>query len=57
MDNCKDCIHSVFDPLWGEYKCKHHQRRVYILLSKDECPNYKKDPNPEKKYDKIKEDD
>lgn len=42
MNNCKDCKHSIFDELWGEYKCKVLKRRVYILLDKDECPNYEK---------------
>lgn len=42
MGNCKNCEHSVYDKLWGEYKCKILQRRMYILLDSTECPNYKK---------------
>lgn len=44
MENCKTCKHSVFDPTWGEYKCKSRGTRIYILLNSSECPEYKKDP-------------
>lgn len=43
MDNCKNCEHSVFDELWGEYKCKHFEHRIYILLDASECASYKKE--------------
>lgn len=46
MNNCKDCAHSVFDELWGEYKCKEHDHTVYILLDASECPSYKKEAKP-----------
>ena len=42
MGNCKDCVHSKFDELWGEYKCLKLHRRCYILLEADECIRYKK---------------
>ena len=40
MGNCKDCKHSKFDELWGQYKCL--QRAVYlpILLDSSECKHY-----------------
>ena len=22
MDKCSECVHAIFDPLWGEYKCE-----------------------------------
>lgn len=44
MNNCKDCINSIFDERMGEYKCKVLGRRVYILLEPSECPSYGKDP-------------
>lgn len=53
MDNCIDCKHSVFDPMWGEYKCKKFERRIYILLSSSECCEYEKEPK--KKLSENKE--
>ena len=44
MENCANCEHSVFDKLWGEYKCKVFEHRIYILLDSSECPEYKKGP-------------
>ena len=49
MENCKTCEHSVFDELWGEYKCKQREVRVHILLDSSECKDYKKKPKEEKK--------
>lgn len=49
MENCKNCEHSVFDPIWGEYKCKARGTRIYILLDSSECSDYKK--GPEKTFD------
>ena len=40
MSNCKHCEHSLFDILWGEYKCKIDQHVLYILLDSEECPNF-----------------
>jgi hypothetical protein len=45
MSNCKDCVHSVFDEVWGEYKCKVHEHRIYNLVKQADCGFYKKDPN------------
>lgn len=42
MENCKNCEHAVFDPLWGEYKCKARETRIYILLDSSECSDYTK---------------
>lgn len=27
--NCEKCKWSIFDPVWGEYKCKKKQRYIY----------------------------
>lgn len=43
MDNCTNCENSIFDELWGEYKCKVLQHRMHILLDSSECKFYKKD--------------
>ena len=49
MENCKTCEHAVFDELWGEYKCKKRETRIYILLDSKECKDYaKKKENKEK---------
>lgn len=49
MENCTNCEHAVFDELWGEYKCKKREQRIYILLDSKECADYKKKPKEEKK--------
>lgn len=41
-ENCTTCEHSVFDEVLGEYKCKHRETRVYVILDSSECPSYKK---------------
>lgn len=47
--NCMDCIYSMFDDLWGEYKCKILQHRIYILLDSTECEFYLKGEKNENK--------
>lgn len=42
MGNCTTCGNAVFDPQWGEYKCKVRKTTVYILLDSSECASYKK---------------
>jgi hypothetical protein len=44
LGNCQNCVHSKFDEQWGEFKCMKYHRRIYILLSSEECANYEKDP-------------
>ena len=36
---CITCKEAVFDPQWGEYKCKVCQRIMYMMPS--ECSGYK----------------
>lgn len=42
MKNCTTCKNSVFDALWGEYRCGVRGTRLYILLDSDECRDYAK---------------
>ena len=55
MGQVNDCKHSVFNTLWGEWKCKS---KSHVLHNPDiqclECPEYVRDPD--KKID-ISEDD
>lgn len=30
--HCKNCIHSILDETYGEYKCKELKRRVYTPM-------------------------
>ena len=43
MANCKDCKHSVFDEVWGEYKCEVRLTRIYDITEKAKCKDYSKD--------------
>jgi hypothetical protein len=45
MLKCKTCANSIFDEIWGEYKCKIHKIRIYKVCSKfaAECLDYKQD--------------
>lgn len=49
MGNCTNCEHSMFDEVWGEYKCAKRKTIVYILLSSEECSDYEK-----KKTDELR---
>lgn len=42
MADCKTCIHSAFDPLWGEYKCKVRTVRIYDPDNQENCKEYEK---------------
>lgn len=41
-NKCKECKHSIFNEIWGEYKCKIHHSFVDRELSRD-CPYYEKE--------------
>lgn len=43
MANCRDCKHSVFDEVWGEYKCKKKVIRLYDLDRFKDCEEYEQD--------------
>jgi hypothetical protein len=37
---CQSCIHSIWCPTWGEWKCKAKLMRIYKEVT--ECDSYKK---------------
>ena len=49
MPDCKDCVNAIYDPTWGEYKCKIRQQRIYKILDSDDCKDYKKNNKKTKK--------
>ena len=44
IDNpkCVSCVHSIFDELWGEFKCKKREHTIYNLTSYFSCEYYEK---------------
>ena len=45
---CETCENSIFDPVWGEHKCKIKGHRIYWPDDVVDCPDYKKKkPNEE----------
>jgi hypothetical protein len=40
--NCFDCEFGLWCHTWGELKCVKKKQRMYRILSKDDCPNFKK---------------
>lgn len=61
MSNCKNCKHSLFDILWGEYKCDVDEHVLYILLDAEECPNFESKTDNElriaKRHSNYREDE
>lgn len=49
MCECKNCKHGIFDPVWGEYKCRVRQHRIYKKPSIDICELYEKGTPTESK--------
>ena len=39
---CSDCEHTIFDQVWGEYKCKKFKHRIYDIEKVEECEGYEK---------------
>ena len=29
MQKCKNCIHSIYNETWGEYRCKKYEITIY----------------------------
>lgn len=55
--NCTTCANAIFDKLWGEYKCKLYQHRIYnsdVIMS---CVDYKKGTPAESKKNEEDEDE
>lgn len=46
---CKTCSHSVFDSIWGEYKCTVYCHKIYEPEKTVTCEKYEKDKDKEKK--------
>lgn len=41
--HCKDCVHSIFDETWGDYKCKELKIKVYTpVYQASACKMYEK---------------
>ena len=51
MNSCSTCEYAIFDELWGEYKCKIRQQRVYKPGKNIPCEWYKKGTPTESKDD------
>lgn len=41
MDNCMSCAHSVFNEIWGEYRCEVKQITIYNP-NEVKCSDHKK---------------
>ena len=41
MEKCKTCKYSIFDEVWGEYKCKMRNMFIYDTSFCDDCDFYK----------------
>lgn len=39
MEKCKACKYSIFDEVWGEYKCE--VTRLFVYDRDFECEDYK----------------
>ena len=37
---CKACVHSIFDELWGEYKCRKRECVIYYPEFFNGCEYY-----------------
>ena len=48
MGQVKDCKHSVFDKLWGEWKCKNKSHVLHHPdIQCEKCKDYIKVPDKE----------
>jgi hypothetical protein len=41
MNNCKTCVHAIFDEHWGEYKCTLTKHRMHMVNGLIKCDGYK----------------
>lgn len=48
MNICKDCKHSIFCYMWGEWKCTKKHRRLYSSDT-DTCEDFIKTRKGDKK--------
>lgn len=45
---CANCENGVFDPNYGEWKCRKNPNRVYTEEEVDWCRDYKNTSKPKK---------
>ena len=45
---CQNCELGIFDPNWGEWKCKKNAHRVYVAEEVEYCKDYKQKPKTKK---------
>lgn len=45
---CATCQHGIFDPTWGEWKCKKNAHRIYVEEEVEWCKGYKEKPKTKK---------
>lgn len=41
MSKCSTCEYAKLDELWGEYKCKKLQHKIYKPEESENCEHYK----------------
>ena len=49
MQHCKDCANSVFDAVWGEFKCKIKHRTCCPYTHDKNCDKYEQRKETTKK--------
>lgn len=42
MGDYTTCVNALFDPVWGEYKCKVYESYIYRCDYCKDCPHYHK---------------
>lgn len=58
MYKCKECVHAIFDPLFGEYKCEVLKTTAPGPFGVVGCKDYKKgEPKVTAEKDKVPEED
>ena len=40
MSKCNTCKHSLYNPVWGDYKCSKTGLYVYDIDKKEDCDKY-----------------
>lgn len=59
--NCLRCKNSIYDAVWGEFKCKIKKRRIYPGALENICSDYDEGDSSEsatnKEYHLKMEDD
>lgn len=44
MGKCSTCAYSIFDYLWGEYKCEQFKTVIYDTDKRVNCEKFKQRP-------------